>query len=379
MNRKTNSASAAIAAFVLLLKPDLPGLLSGVNAGKAADEPRILTVAGTGEAADNGRTGAPLHVNLGQPFGVEIGPRGDLFVTEVGNHRIWRLERESQKISVVAGTGAIGYAGDGGPAVEAAMNEPYEVRFDEQGNLFEVEMRNHVVRRIGIDGRITTIAGDGMPGFSGDGGPAIKARLQVPHGIVLDGKGHLYIADIGNHRIRRVVLRTGLIETFAGTGELAPPREGAAADQSPLPGPRAMATDGRTLWVVLREGHAIWRIELDSRKLHHVAGTGKPGYSGDGGPAKDAAFHGPKGLAVDEQQNLFVVDSENDAIRLIDAKSGLVSTLGGIGKAGRFSGDAGPASKATLAQPHGICVDRAGRVYIGDTKNHRVRVIMRSP
>jgi streptogramin lyase len=379
MNPKANAVSAIVAAVGLFLSRDGSGLLGDVKDVLAADMPRITTVAGTGEATDNGRAGAALQVNLGQPFGVEIGPGGDLFITEVANHRIWRLGRESQSLSVVAGTGAVGYAGDGGPATEALMNEPYEVRFDAQGNLYEVEMRNHVVRRIGTDGRITTIAGDGTPGFSGDGGPATKARLQVPHGIVLDGKGNLYIADIGNHRIRRVTLRTGIVETFAGTGEIAAPREGVKADQSPLPGPRALATDGHTLWVVLREGHAIWKIDLSSGTLQHVAGTGKAGYSGDGGPARDATFHGPKGLAVDAQRNLYVVDSENDAIRLIDADSGLVSTIGGIGKAGRFSGDGGPASKATLAQPHGICVDRSGRVYIGDTRNNRVRVIAPSP
>jgi len=341
-----------------------------------AVEWRITTVAGTGAETDNGRAGLAKTVNIGQPFGVEIGPDEALYITEVANHRVWRLDRQTGDLKVIAGTGRKGYSGDGGLATDADMNEPYEIRFDAAGNLFVVEMRNHVVRRIDAQtGRISTVAGTGEEGFSGDGGPAAQARLKVPHGIVLDGTGGLFIADIGNNRIRRVDLQTGTIETFAGTGQPGMVRSGARADESPLPGPRALATREGALWVVLREGHAVWRIDLKTRVLQHFGGTGKAGYTGDGGPAREATFNGPKGLAVDARGRLYIVDSENDCVRVLDSSTGLVETIAGRGKARRFSGDDGPARQAELSQPHGICLDREGTVYIGDTLNHRVRQI----
>ncbi|MDA0834329.1 MAG: hypothetical protein O2955_03295 [Planctomycetota bacterium] len=349
-------------------------LLALATSAILAEEGIITTVAGTGHNENNGHEGTADKINIGQPFGVEIGPEGDLFITEVANHRIWQLDRKTSELAVVAGTGEIGYTGDGGDPFEAKMNEPYEVRFDGDGNLFVVEMQNHIVRRIDRKtGVITTIAGTGEAGFSGDDGPATEAHLRVPHGITLDGAGGLYIADIGNHRIRRVDLETGIITTIAGTGENKLPQEGNQAKGHPLPGPRAIAATKDSLYVVLREGHSVWRIEFNSGMLHHIAGTGKSGYSGDGGPAIEATFNGPKGIAVDKAKNIYVVDSENDAIRLIDAKTKTIRTIAGIGRSHDFCGDDGPAVKACFAQPHGICVDAEGTVYIGDTLNHRVR------
>jgi sugar lactone lactonase YvrE len=203
--------------------------------------------------------------------------------------------------------------------------------------------------------------------------------MKVPHGIVLDGRGGLFIADIGNNRIRRVDLESGVIETFAGTGQPGIVRVGARADESPLPGPRALAARDDALWVVLREGHSVWRIDLKTRVLLHIGGTGKAGYTGDGGPAREATFNGPKGLAVDASARLYIVDSENDCVRVLDTSTGRVETIAGRGKSRRFSGDDGPARQAELSQPHGICVDREGTVYVGDTLNHRVRQIRRKP
>lgn len=358
----------------------LAGGVEGMMPRVFADEWRITTVAGTGAETDNGRTGTAREVNIGQPFGVEIGPDEALYITEVANHRVWRLDRKTSDLKVIAGTGRKGYSGDGGPATEADMNEPYEIRFDAGGNLFVVEMRNHIVRRIDAKtGRISTVAGTGEEGFSGDGGPATKAQMKVPHGIVLDGRGGLFIADIGNNRIRRVDLESGVIETFAGTGQPGIVRVGARADESPLPGPRALAARDDALWVVLREGHSVWRIDLKTRVLLHIGGTGKAGYTGDGGPAREATFNGPKGLAVDASARLYIVDSENDCVRVLDTSTGRVETIAGRGKSRRFSGDDGPARQAELSQPHGICVDREGTVYVGDTLNHRVRQIRRKP
>lgn len=333
----------------------------------------IETVAGTGQPDDNGNQGDARQINIGEPFGVEIGPDGALYVTEVRNHRVLRVDLATGRIVTVAGNGRKGYSGDGGPATEASLNEPYEVRFDRDRNMYFVEMQNHIIRRVDAKtGIISTLAGTGRAGFGGDGGPAIHAQFKQPHSIALDDRGHLYVADIGNHRIRRIELQTGVIETIAGTGEKKLPVDGQRARGHPILGPRALFIDGPTMWIALREGHSIWRMNLDEGRLQHVAGTGRLGYSGDGGPAKSATFNGPKGVAIGPQGHVYVVDTENQAIRKIDVVQGTVTTVAGNGQQGG-AGDGGPATQAPLGRPHGICVAPDSAIYIGDTLNHRVR------
>ncbi len=337
---------------------------------RAAD---VETVAGTGESTDNGNQGLAREINIGEPFGVEIGPDGALYVTEVRNHRVLRVDLAGGKLVTVAGNGRKGYAGDGGPATAASLNEPYEVRFDRDRNMFFVEMQNHLIRRVDAKtGVISTLAGTGKPGFGGDGGPAVKAQFKQPHSIALDDRQHLYVADIGNHHIRRIDLQTGIIETLAGTEEKKLPVDGQRALGNPILGPRALFIDGPTMWIALREGHSVWRMSLAEGRLRHVAGTGQVGYGGDGGPAGAATFNGPKGIAVGPQGHVYVVDTENQAIREIDVARGIVTTVAGNGQKGG-AGDGGPATQAQLARPHGICVGPDGAIYIGDTLNHRVR------
>jgi DNA-binding beta-propeller fold protein YncE len=339
----------------------------------AAGSLAIETVAGAGGRDNNGDEGTALAINVGEPFGVEIGPAGALYVTEVRHHRVRRFDLSTGRISTVAGTGQPGYSGDGGPATEARLNEPYEVRFDAQGHMFVVEMQNHVIRRVDAQtGTISTVAGIGIAGFSGDGGPAQQATFRNPHSIALDASGNLYVADIGNHRIRRIQLATGIVESIAGNGQRQLPVEGQTVKDQPLLGPRALFVEGATLWVALREGHSVWRMDLKEGRWHHVAGTGARGYQGDGGPAKRATFDGPKGIAVGPDGNVDVVDTENHAVRRIDMRTGLVSTVAGNGRQGA-GGDGGPAADGQLARPHGVCVGRDGTIYIGDTLNHRVR------
>jgi sugar lactone lactonase YvrE len=334
----------------------------------------IDVVAGTGSPTNNGDSGRAADINLGDPFGVEIGPDGALYVTEVRNHRVRRLDLTTGNLTTVAGCGRRGYSGDGGAAVEAELNEPYEVRFDAGGNMYIVEMKNHVVRR--VDGKtrmISTVAGNGRQGFGGDGGPAVEALFNQPHSIALDGKGALYVADIGNHRIRRIDLKAGVIESIAGNSQRHLPEDGQAALGNPILGPRALFVDGDTLWIALREGHSIWRMNLADGVLFHVAGTGQVGFAGDGGPATEATFNGPKGIAVAPDGNVLVADSENNAIRRIDLQSGVITTI-----AGGRSRDQGEAIRRVVAThaglnaPHGICVAADGAVFIGDTSNHRV-------
>jgi|GEM_PF-380030 len=326
----------------------------------------ISTVAGDGDKA-----------TVGQPFGVEFGPDGKLYVTEVENHRVQKIDLATGKLEVFAGTGTHGHNGDGGRATAAAMFEPYEIRFGPDGETYVVEMKNHLVRKIDRDGIITTIAGTGEAGFGGDLGPATHARFSRPHSIALDAKrGLLYIADIGNHRIRRLHLASGILEPYAGTGKRILPVDGESVRGMAMAGPRALFVDAErdTLWLALREGHSVWKIALKTDIIKHVAGTGKKGYSGDGGDARKATFKGPKGIAVGPAGNVFVVDTENQAIRKITPE-GIISSLAGFGPKGQgFNGD-GPASKAKMGRPHGICVGPDGAVYVGDTNNHRVRKI----
>ena len=333
----------------------------------------ITTVAGSGSDELGLFSGAAASVNINQPFGVEVGPGGALYICEVGHHRVFRLDLDDRTITTVAGNGRKGYSGDGGPATRASLNEPYEVRFDRLGNMYFVEMVGAVVRKVDAKtGTISTVAGTGTPGFSGDGGPAVRARLRQPHSIALDGRGGLYVADIGNHRIRRIDLTAGTIETIAGNGERVLPEDGTMATGKPMLGPRALFIDGVTLWIALREGHSVWTMDLQSRRLTHVAGTGEKGYRD--GPAKQATFNGPKGIAVGPKGGVFVVDTENQVIRRIDGTTHAVSTVAGSGPDGRgYGGDGGPARRAKMDRPHGITVDAKGVLYIGDTNTHRVR------
>ena len=194
-----------------------------------------VTIAGTGKAGFSGDGGAATQAQVNNPYGLTVGPDGALYFCEIGNHRVRRLDLKTHIISTVAGSGQKGYSGDGGPALEASLNEPYEVRFDTAGNMFFAEMQNHVVRRVDAKTHvISTVAGTGTAGFGGDGGPAAKAQLRQPHSIAFDPQGRLLICDIGNLRIRRVDLKTGIIETWAGTGERKPTPDGAPIAGTPL-------------------------------------------------------------------------------------------------------------------------------------------------
>jgi DNA-binding beta-propeller fold protein YncE len=312
---------------------------------------------------------------VNNPYGLVIGPDGGLYFCDIDNHRVRRLDLKTHQLTTIAGSGEKGYSGSGGPATAAALDQPYEVRFDKAGNLFFVDMPNHVVMR--VDARtkiITTIAGTGKPGYSGDGGPAVKAQLKQPHSLALDGHGGLLICDIGNHRIRRVDLASGIITTYAGTGEGKPTPDGAPLAGTPLNGPRAIAIDPKgNLYVVLREGNAVYKIDPRSKKIEHVAGTGEKGHTGDGGPAKLARLNGPKGIAWAPNNSLYIADTESHTIRRIDLASGVITTVAGTGERG--DGPDGAPLGCRLSRPHGIFVSSKGIVYIGDSESHRIRML----
>ena len=333
------------------------------------------TLAGTGQSGATGDGGPAVEARVGNPYGLTLGPDGALYVCEIDTDRVRRIDMRDGSISTMAGTGEVGYAGDGGPARDAKLNDPYEIRFDGEGDMYFVEMLNAVVRKVDMrTGTISTVAGTGERGFSGDGGPAARAQFNRPHSIALDGKGSLYVADIGNHRIRRIDLATGIVTTFAGTGEREPTPDGAPVAGTPLNGPRALAfAPNGDLYIALREGNAVYRADMRAMTLHHVAGTGEKGYTGDGGAAATATLAGPKGIEIGPDSAAYLADTENHAVRRIDLATGIISTVAGDGT--RRDGPDGNPLQCGLARPHGVFVDRAGNVYIGDSENHRVRIV----
>jgi streptogramin lyase len=336
----------------------------------------VMTIAGNGKPGYTGDGGRAVEAGVGGPFGVSLGPDGALYICETTNHVVRRLDETTGQLTTVAGRGTKGYAGDGGPPTKALLNEPYEVRFDARGNMYFVEMRNHIVRCVDAKRHIIfTVAGTGVKGFSGDGGPATKARLSAPHSIALDNRGHLFICDIGNHRIRKVDLKTRLISTLSGTGEKKPTPDGAPLEGTPLFGPRALDFDGgSSLYLALREGNAIYRIDLKSETLHHLAGTGRKGYAGDGSDAKRALLSGPKGITLGPGGDVYLADTESHTIRVIRSASGIIETVVGDGVKG--DGPDGNPGRCRLARPHGVFVDRKGNIYIGDSENNKVRKLM---
>jgi sugar lactone lactonase YvrE len=342
----------------------------------AADSPprSIYAVVGTGKRGYSGDGGPAMKAELHDPFDVALDRAGNLFFSDTMNHCVRRVDAQTNVITTVAGNGTKGYSGDGGPATEATMNEPYGIALDADGNLFIVDRLNACVRRVDAKSKtIRTIAGTGSPGFSGDGGPGEKAQLREPNGIALDGRGKLYVADVRDQRVRVLDLKTGTIATFCGNGEKRESGDGGPYRQATLFGPRAVAVgpDG-SVYICEREGNAIRLVNLATGFIERVAGTGVADYTGDGGPALKATFRGPKEMKVDADGNIFVVDTENHAIRRIDAATGIIQTVAGSGTAGG-SGGGGPATAARLNRPHGVCVAPDGGFYIGDTLNHRVR------
>jgi DNA-binding beta-propeller fold protein YncE len=333
----------------------------------AAANPSVSTLIGTGSRGYSDR-------EVNNPYGLVIGPDRALYFCDLDNQRIRRLDLKTRRTTTVAGNGQRAYGGDGGAATAAALNMPHEIQFDSAGNIYIAERDNHVVRKVEANtGIISTFAGTGMPGFSGDGGPAGRAQLRQPHSIAVDARGKLLICDIGNHRIRQVDFSTGMIETYGGTGERQPTPDGAPVKTAPLNGPRTMSFDrDGNLYLALREGNAIYRIASKAGTIHHLAGTGEQGYSGDGGPARLAKLAGPKGLAYGGGR-LYVADTESHVIRSIDLATGVITTVLGTGLRG--DGPEPDPLRCALSRPHGVLVDADGVLYVADSEAHRIRVV----
>lgn len=339
----------------------------------------ITTAVGTGEPGVAGDGGPAAAALLNGPFDVAFDAAGNLYFSDTFNHRIRRVDAATGTISTIAGNGEAGYSGDGGPATEAALNEPYGILVDRAGNLYTADRLNRRVRRIDArSGVIATLAGTGEAAYGGDGGPAALAGLAEPNGLAFDAEQrHLYIADVADHRVRIVDLATGTIATFAGTGQPEHSGDGGPARAAGIFGARAvkLGADG-TLYILERQGSSLRAVDPATGTIRTIAGTGARGCSGDGGPALAAVFDAPKEMAIDRDGSLLIVDTENHAIRRIDRATSIVTTIVG-GRKGP-QGDGGAAVEAGLDRPHGAVVGPDGAIYIGDTNNHRIRKVVRA-
>jgi len=361
MNQRLLSCLIFAATLILFLTPDSPFFRV-----LAARVPIISTVGGGGPAGYCGDDGPATSACLNFPIGVAVNGNNNLVIADTFNNRI-RQFKSHGTITTVAGNGTPGFCGDGGLATSACLNLPEAVAVDYDGNLFIADTFNNRIRKVSASGTITTVGGNGTADFCGDSDAAISGCLNFPRGVATDGEGNFFIADTFNHRIRRVA--NGIITTVAGNGT-----PGFCGDNSPaisacLQFPVAVAADTDGNLFITDLGNQ--RI----RKIHHgtittVAGNGTPGFCGDGGPATSACLNGPVGIAIDTGENLFIADAGNQRIRQVDPW-GTINAVAGNGRAG-FCGDGGPATDACLNGPTGVALDN-NDLFIVDEQNSRVR------
>jgi DNA-binding beta-propeller fold protein YncE len=339
-----------------------------------ASAARIELVAGSGSKEKD----APAtECALLEPFGVEFTAAGEMIIVEMTKgQRVLKVDGKGI-LHVIAGTGAKGYSGDGGPAAAATFNGIHNLVIAPNGDLLIADSFNSTLRKIDAKTSvITTISGHGKSGFAGDGGPAAEAQYATLIQIALDPAGkQLYIADIGNKRVRRLDLASGRVETVAGTGKSGVPTDGAEAKSSPLVDPRAVAADAAGGFYILeRNGNALRYVDA-AGKIKTVVGTGAKGLSGDGGPAIEATMNGPKFLTLDHDGSVLIADAENHVIRRYTPKDGKITRVAGTGKKGA-DGLGGDPLQCELARPHGVTVHKDGTLYITDSYNDRILKIV---
>jgi Fibronectin type III domain/NHL repeat len=332
----------------------------------------ITTIAGTGGCGFAGDGGPAVLAQLCSPRGLVVDGAGDLFVADAQGARIRKVDAGGT-ISTVAGNGSTGYSGDQGPATQAQLNTPQAVALDAAGNLFIADSSNDVVREVTADGVIHTVAGNHVTGYSGDSGPATSAQLNFPSGVAFDAKGNLLIADDQNHRIRSVDHLTNIITTVAGTGVRGSSGDGGQATLAQLNFPAGVALDRAGNLFIADSGNNKIRKVDPSGVITTVAGSSAP-TGGDGGPALNAGLSAPFAVAIGPQSILYIDDAQDQRIRMVTA-DGIIHTAAGNGApdARGFSGDGGPATAAALSDPYGLAVDSAGNIFIGDSSNGRVR------
>jgi sugar lactone lactonase YvrE len=345
------------------------GLIGMLATTASSDAARVTLVAGGGTGGD----GSPARTaKLDGPFGVAFDRSGTIYFVEIAGNKARKIDSHGI-VATIAGTGEQADGGDGGPGTRARLNNPHSLALAPDGNLYIADTGNNRVRCLNLkSGVITTVAGTGVRGYSGDGGPGTAALLGNIYCVALDrGAQNLYLADLDNRRIRVLHLKTGIVETVAGNGERGVPMDGADARSSPLVDPRAVAVDSRgNVYVLERSGNAL-RVVDRYGKIRTVAGTGQRGYSGDGGEARLATMDGPKHLCIDADDNVLIADTENHVIRKYLPREGRIIRVAGTGRKGAAGLD-GPPEQAELSQPHGVFFDNRRRLHIADSSNDRI-------
>ena len=336
---------------------------------RLAPDGSLTIVAGNGTPGYNGDNIPARAASLNNPKGVAVDAEGNLYIADTNSNRV-RKVTPAGIISTAAGTGEGTFSGDGGPANEAALYQPHGVAVDSEGALYIGDVLNGRVRKVNRNGTIQTVAGTGVPGNTGDGGPATAAQIGAAFGLAVDRAGNLYIADERAGLVRKVTA-AGIISTVAGNGGFAPPVDQVPATQTSLNTPGIALDDAGRLYISDGGNHRVRVVGADGT-ITTIAGT-TAGYSGDGAAAASAQLNRPLALAVDSAGNLLIADSNNTRIRRVDG-NGRITTLAGNGMY-RFGGDGGVSSSAILNEPAGLAIDRAGNLYIADQLNHRVRRI----
>ncbi len=348
----------------------LPALTALLTLAVSASAAKIELVAGGGMRESGALA---TECVLREPFATEFLPDGTLAIAEmVSGNRLLRVDKTGV-MKIIGGTGVKGFSGEGGFAKAAQFNGVHNIAVTPEGHIFLSDAWNFRVRKInGQTGAINTFAGTGKKGFSGDGGPAEKAEFGTVIQVALDPAAkHLYVADIDNKRIRRISLATGIVETIAGNGKDGKPEDGAVAKDAPLSDPRAVvaAADG-SFYILERSGNALRFVDV-AGKIRTVAGNGKAGLSGDGGPALEASLNGPKHLCLDRDGTVIIADAESNTVRRYHPKDGRITRVAGTGKKGA-AGLGGDPLACELARPHGVTVSPEGILYITDSYNNRV-------
>lgn len=333
----------------------------------------ITTIAGTDTSGYSGDGNLSVAAILNKPYKICLDNAGNILFSDCANHCIRKITSNGI-ITTIAGQGIAGFSGNGVPATSAKLNFPYSICVDATGNIFFADIGNARVRKIDVNGIITTVAGTGYQSYGGDGGLATSADLNGPSGVAVDAAGNVYIGDYLNHRIRKVDT-SGIITTFAGTGFGGYTGDGGPASQADIDVPFDLCFDSiGNLYVADPQSNCVRKIDT-SGIITTFAGNGTAGYGGDGGPANMAMFDASVDIEIDEFGNFFVTDMFNNRIRKIDA-SGIITTVVGNGSMG-YSGDGGPALAAQLKWPAGTAV-RAGKIYIADWRNERLRMVCQS-
>jgi sugar lactone lactonase YvrE len=336
----------------------------------------MTTIAGTGSGGYSGDGGLATSANVQRPIEIHRDASGNIFIADNDNHRIRKIDGVTGIITTVAGDGSFGFSGDGAVATDAQLALPTAVCTDPSGNIFISDENNRRIRKVDVaTGFISTIAGNGTGGYSGDGGPSVDAMISQPYGMQTDDGGSLFFADRANHRIRRIDKATGIITTVAGSGTNGYSGDGGLATAADLSYPIGLCLDPMgNIYIADQINHRIRKVDKATGIITTVAGSGTNGYSGDGGLATDAELNQPYDVSIDAAGNLYISDTNNQRIRRVSAVTGIITTIGGNGSGG-YGGDGGPATDASMNYPSGIFADAQGNVYIGDKLNHRVRKI----